>query len=464
MSCLSAQIERVRRLQTLEIRGSVAAVRGLGLFVDELPLPVGALVRIETTTSTHQLRGEVIGFDGSRSIVMLFGPNDGVAPGAVVISERCTPTIAIGNAMLGRVINGLGRPIDGGEPLTDTVPRLLQPPPTNALTRSRVAEALPTGTRVIDAMLTVGKGQRVGVFSGPGIGKSTLIAGIARHTTADVNVIALVGERGREVREFIEGALGPEGLARSVVIVATGDESPLMRVRAALGAATIAEFFRDQRKHVVLLMDSMTRLAQAQRQIGLTVGEQPATKGYTPSVFAMLPRLLERAGAIEGSGSITGFYAVLVEGDDLTEPVSDAARGVLDGHIVLSRRLAARGHFPAVDTMESISRVANTVCDESHRAAREVVARLIGAYAEAEELINIGAYARGSNPDCDVAIALKPSIDAFLTQDADQCSTFPTTCRELIDLATKAQQMYGKLPAPASVAVMGPAQTPGGGG
>jgi len=245
-----------------------------------------------------------------------------------------------------------------------------------------------------------------------------------------------VGERGREVREFIEQSLGPEGLARSVVVVSTGDESPLLRVRASLAACTIAEYFRDTGADVLLMMDSLTRLAQAQRQIGLTVGEQPATKGYTPSVFAMLPRLLERAGAIEASGSITGFYNVLVEGDDLTEPIADAARSVLDGHLVLSRRLAARGHFPAVDLLESVSRVAETVCDEAHREARRMITRLVAAWQEAEELITIGAYAHGSNPDCDVAIALKPRIDAFLRQEVQETSEYPRTCRALIDSTT----------------------------
>ncbi|MHC4083130.1 MAG: FliI/YscN family ATPase, partial [Planctomycetota bacterium] len=367
MTLLRPQIDTLRRLQSFEVVGTVAALRGLAIYVDDLPLPVGSLVRLErrrvVASDGDAIRGEVIGFDGPRSIVMLFGSTEGIGPGAVVVSEQSAQTVPVSNSLLGRVIDGLGQPIDGRRPLTDCIQYPLDPPPTPALSRRSINDPLPTGVRVIDAMVTAGKGQRLGIFSGPGIGKSTLIATVARNTAADVTVIALVGERGREVREFLDQTLGPEGLARSVVVVATGDESPLLRVRASLVACAVAEHFRDQGSDVLLMMDSLTRLAQAQRQIGLTVGEQPATKGYTPSVFAMLPKLIERAGAIEGSGSITGFYAVLVEGDDLTEPVSDAARSVLDGHLALSRRLAARGHYPAVDLLDSISRVADDVCD-----------------------------------------------------------------------------------------------------
>jgi FliI/YscN family ATPase len=354
--------------------------------------------------------------------------------------------------MLGRVVNALGEPIDRRGPIRDATPAPLRPPPLIALRRRRIDEPLPTGVRVLDAMLTLGRGQRIGIFSGPGVGKSTLLAMIARHTAADVNVIALIGERGKEVRDFLETALGPQGLARSVVVVATGDESPLLRIRASLVACAVAEHFRDQGRDVLLQMDSITRLAQAQRQIGLSVGEQPATKGYTPSVFAQLPALLERAGAVEGSGSITGIYSVLVEGDDLTEPISDASRGILDGHIALSRRLAARGHYPAVDILESISRVADDVCDQHHKAARRRMRRLIAAHTEAEELINIGAYARGSNADCDVAIALKPALDKFLSQEREQKAEYPQTCRSLLELAAQAEVLASQRSAAESAA------------
>jgi FliI/YscN family ATPase len=444
MTVLGPQIETLRRIRTQEIMGRVAAVKGLAVYVDDLPLPVGSLVRIGQRRDGHSTRGEVIGFQGPRSVVMLFGTHDGISPGTAVVAQQCAPTVAVGDSLMGRVIDGLGRPIDGQPAPTDCVVRPLDPPPLGALKRRRIDEPLPTGVRVVDAMVTAGKGQRMGIFSGPGVGKSTLIAQVARHTAADVTVIALVGERGREVREFIDETLAEEGLARSVVVVSTGDEPPLLRIRASLVACAVAEHFRDQGRDVLLMMDSLTRLAQAQRQIGLTVGEQPATKGYTPSVFAMLPRLVERAGAVEGAGSVTGFYSVLVEGDDLTEPVSDAARGVLDGHLSLARRLASRGHFPAVDLLDSVSRVADVVCDEHHRRARRTVLKLLAAYSEAEELITIGAYASGSNPDCDVAIALKPRIDEFCRQEVEENAAYPETCKGLLELAAAAKAEYAR--------------------
>lgn len=445
MTVLSPQLESLARLSTREVVGTVAAVRGLSILVDDLPLPVGSLVRLaagpnRVKPTPDAPRGEVIGFDGARGIVMLLSESTGISAGAMVIGERTDRTVQVGHDMLGRVIDGLGRPIDGGRRLMDMVARPLQGPPTSALQRRRITDPLPTGVRALDSMVTLGKGQRVGIFSGAGVGKSTLVGLIARNTSADINVIGLIGERGREVRDFIEHALGPAGSKRSVVVVATGDQSPLLRVRAALVTCAIAEYFRDQGADVMLMMDSITRFAQAQRQIGLTVGEQPATKGYTPSVFAMLPVLLERAGAIEGCGSITGLYAVLVEGDDINEPISDAARGVLDGHIALSRKLAARGHYPAINVLDSISRVADDVCDQHHVNARRMLIKLQAAYAEAEELINIGAYAKGSNPMCDVAIAMKPAIDGFLQQDRGEKAAYPHTCRGLLDLATAAQQ------------------------
>lgn len=445
MSVLASPIESLRTLRTLEVIGTVSAVRGLSILVNDLSLPIGSLVRLDrgpipSRPSHDDVRGEVVGFDGTHSIVMLLGGNTGVAPGMLVVGEQSAQTLEVGQSMLGRVIDGLGRPIDGGRRFINTITRPLMATPTSALKRRSITDPLPTGVRAIDAMLTIGKGQRVGIFSGPGVGKSTLVGTIARNTAADVNVIALVGERGREVRDFLEQALGSEGLKRSVVVVATSDESPLLRVRAAMVACAIAEYFRDLGNDVMLMMDSITRLAHAQRQIGLTVGEQPATKGYTPSVFAMMPVLLERAGAIEGGGSITGLYAVLVEGDDLTEPVSDAARGILDGHIALSRKIANRGQYPAIDLLESISRVADTVCDQHHTAARRILLKLIASYTEAEELINIGAYARGSNPTCDAAIAMKPAIDAFIQQGTMEQCGYPHTCKALLELAARAQQ------------------------
>jgi flagellum-specific ATP synthase len=463
MTVLDAPIQMLRQLQTAEAVGSVAAVRGLSVLVDDLPLPVGSLVRLSRTSkrtvpAPDDIRGEVVGFDGSRCVVMLFGSATGITAGMHVIGECTSRSVAVGASLLGRVINGLGQPIDGQSRPMGLTARPLLAAPTAALKRRRITQPLPTGVRAIDAMVTLGKGQRVGVFSGPGVGKSTLVGTIARNTAADVNVIGLIGERGREVRDFIEHALGPDGLKRSVVIVATGDESPLLRVRAALVSCAVAEYFRDQGADVLLMMDSITRFAQAQRQIGLTVGEQPATKGYTPSVFAMLPVILERAGALEAGGSITGLYAVLVEGDDLTEPISDAARGILDGHIALSRKLASRGHYPAIDLLDSISRVADTVCDQHHIAARRLAHKLIAAHAEAEELINIGAYARGSNHITDAAIAMKPALDAFVQQATSERAEYPRTCRSLLELAAQAQQEVAQRQAKAQPAGGGAAR------
>lgn len=443
MTALAAATRTVEALETREIIGAVAAVRGLSVLARDLPLPVGAIVRIRTGEGMR--RGEVVGFDGGRAVLMLFGGVEGIAPRQPVVGEQTAPTIPVGAELLGRVVDALGRPIDGGAAPHDLVPCPLRAAPLPALRRARVLEPLPTGVRAIDAMLTFGRGQRVGVFAGPGVGKSTLLAQIARSSSADVNVVALVGERGREVRDFIETALGPEGLARSVVIVATSDESPLLRVRAAAAACAVAEHFRDSGADVMLMMDSVTRLAQAQRQIGLAAGEQPATKGYPPSVFAMLPTILERAGSLDGGGSITGVYAVLVEGDDLTEPVSDAVRGILDGHVALSRRVASRGQYPAIDVLESISRVADDVCDRGHIAARIEVRRVLAAWAEAEELIEIGAYARGSSRDVDVAIALRGELDAFLRQDREERAAYPRTCRSLIELSLKIEQARAAL-------------------
>ena len=454
MTLFAQQLEALDAMQSKELIGTVAAVRGMTLLVDDLPLPIGSVVRLELSSVSqfvrkkapgNVVRGEVIGFEGSQSVVMLFGHGGGIRPGTRVVGEDVAQTVEVGSAMLGRIVNGLGRPVDDGPALRDTTVRLLHPKAPDAMQRARILEPLPTGLRALDGLLTVGRGQRLGIFSAAGVGKSTLLGSMTQHAKADVIVVALIGERGREVREFIEESLGEDGRARSVVVVATGDESPLLRCRAAYVATTVAEHFRDEGKNVVLMMDSITRFAQAQRQIGLAVGEQPATRGYTPSVFANLPTLLERAGAVEGGGSITAFYTVLVEGDDMNEPISDAVRGILDGHVILSRKLAAAGHFPAIDILNSISRVANQVCDPHHIQARQLLIRTMAAYQEMEELINIGAYATGSNPDCDVAIALRPRILEFLQQDAGNAHPFHMTCRNLLELAGIAEQVRANL-------------------
>lgn len=435
-------LDAVRRVEPIRCVGTVRTLRGLTLTVDQLPASVGALVSVRCSEGSKP--GEVVGFDSGKAMVMMLGSTSGIRPGDSVVGEQASPLAAVGPAMLGRVVDGLGVPIDQGPALREVVRRPVNPAPIAALRRRRIDKILPTGVRSIDLMTTVGRGQRMGIFAGPGVGKSTLMGMIARRTLAEVNVIALIGERGREVREFIEDALGKEGIARSVVVVATSDESPLMRVRAAMSACAIAEHFRDEGKDVMLMVDSITRLAHAQRQIGLSIGEPPATKGYTPSVFSLLPSLLERAGAVEGGGSITGFYTILVEGDDMTEPVSDAARGILDGHIVLSRALAHRAHYPAIDVLDSVSRVAAHICDKEHQGARQTLVRLMAAYRDVEDLIQIGAYAPGQNAVTDAAVALKPRIDGLLQQRVGDSEALVASRTRLVDLAREAERLIAK--------------------
>lgn len=443
MTLFAAQHSTLERVQPMRITGSVRAVRGLSILVEDLPLPVGSLVSVRTLEGVKL--GEVVGFDAETTIVMLLATTSGVRPGDRVSGEQPAPVVFAGDSLLGRCIDALGRPIDNRPSPVDLHAAPLSPAPLSPLVRTPIRKPMPTGVRAIDLMTTVGRGQRLGIFAGPGVGKSTLMGSIARRTAADVSVIALIGERGREVRDFIEHALGEEGLARSVVVCATSDESPLMRIRAALAATSVAEWFRDQGADVMLMMDSVTRFAQAQRQVGLAVGEPPATKGYTPSVFASLPLLLERAGAVDNAGSITAFYAILVEGDDMTEPIADAARGILDGHIILSRKLAQKGHYPAVDVLDSVSRVANDVCEKQHIAARQQLQKLLAAYSEVEDLINIGAYAKGSNPTVDAAIQLKPKIDALLQQSTGEAEPFDAARKRLLQLAVESGALIQQL-------------------
>lgn len=441
MSPLATAIEKVRTARAERITGTVGAMRGLSLLVDDLPVATGGTVRVNTYAGP--MLGEVVGFDGGRSIVMLLGSSEGVRAGDRVVGAQHAPCVPVGAALLGRVVNALGDPIDDLGPVRETVDRPLQAPPIGAMKREPIRRALPTGVRAIDAFIPVGKGQRVGIFAGPGVGKSTLLGMVARSTRADVNVIALIGERGREVREFIEQALGEDGLRRSVVVVATSDESPLLRVRAAHAACTIAEFFRDAGLDVMLMLDSVTRFAHAQRQIGLAIGEPPATRGYTPSVFGALPVLLERAGNLH-VGSVTGFYTTLVEGDDMTEPIADAVRGILDGHVALSRKLAQSGHFPSIDVLDSVSRVQNEVMDPQRLEDAMTLRRLLSAYTEVEELVQIGAYAHGSNPHADAAIKLKPQIDALLLQSPTETTDIAQTMEALGGLANQARTMLAQ--------------------
>ncbi|GAB4382841.1 MAG: flagellar protein export ATPase FliI [Phycisphaerales bacterium] len=445
MSLLAGEMETIARAQPIRIEGYVAELRGLSMLVDELPAPVGALVSIRSP-GLRPVLGEVVGFTQRRAIVMPLSQAMGLSPGDRVRVEDREQTARISDAMLGRVVDGLARPIDSRGAIPGGTPRLLNPEPRDAMRRARVDQPIRTGVRAIDLMTPLGRGQRMGVFAGPGVGKSTLLAQIARGTDADVNVIALIGERGREVREFIEDALGEEGVARSVVVVATSDQSPLLRLRAARLACTVAEYFRDQGKQVMLMMDSVTRFAHAQRQVGLSAGEPPATRGYTPSVFAALALMLERAGGCEErGGSITGLYTILVEGDDMTEPISDAARGILDGHIVLSRRLAHRAHFPAIDVLDSVSRVADAVIDKAHRTARQTLLRLEAKYREIEDLVQIGAYARGANVEADVAIETHAAVEALLRQGTDEHVKFEDARARLVRLAEEAQMRINEL-------------------
>lgn len=463
MNVFSTALETLGDLQPRELSGTVLSIRGLTILVERLRIPVGSIVRVECGSDHGStVHGEVVGFDGDRSLVMLYGEAGGISPGDRCVGERTSTTVQVGRGMLGRVLDGLGRPIDGREPPTGTSSRLLNPVRTSPLERTSINEPLATGVRAIDGLLTIGKGQRLGIFSGPGVGKSTLLGAIARNTSADVNVIALIGERGREVVEFVEETLGPEGLARSVVVVATGDESPLLRVRACLVALATAEHFRDMGLDVMLTFDSLTRFAHAQRQIGLAVGEQPATKGFTPSVFAMLPRIMERAGSLRGGGSITGIYTVLAEGDELADPIADAAKGVLDGHLLLSNQLASKGHYPAIDPLRSISRAADRLVDEHMLAARREIIRLLAAHQEAEELISIGAYATGSNPDVDIAIALREQLLGFLRQGASDKFDYPRTCRLMIELHGVIEAMRAQLGQTRQASAVDPARLGGG--
>lgn len=432
------QIEIVDRGLSERLGGEVSGISGLTIEATDFPAPTGAMCTIHSRRGGG-LRAQVVGFRGAMTLLMPLNETAGVARGDRVVCDSSLQTVPVGGTMLGRVVNGLGEPVDGKGPFVveQYYPLKREAPP--AMARRSIDDSLSTGIRAMDAMTTAGTGQRLGIFAGTGVGKSVLMGMISRYTSADVIVVALVGERGREVGDFLKKDLGEEGLSRSVVVVSTSDESPVLRVRACFLATSVAEYFRDQGKNVLLLMDSLTRMAMAQRQIGLAAGEPPATKGYTPSVFGMLPQLLERSGQTE-QGSITGFYTVLVEGDDITEPIADATRGILDGHVWLSRQLANRGHYPAVSVLESISRVMNDVVDEEHRAAAQLVKRVMATWEDIEDLVNIGAYAAGTNAEFDLAVYAKPLIDDFLRQGIQEGSSMEQTRGALIELAQNIQQ------------------------
>jgi flagellum-specific ATP synthase len=419
---------------TIQAYGKVTNVVGLVIEAQGPVSRLGTVCDIYTKGHTHKITAEVLGFRDNKVMLMPLEEIRGIGPGCPIVARQQRATIPVGMALLGRIIDGLGNPIDNKGAVSNESEYPLYGAPINPLSRERISQPLDLGIRAINGLLTVGCGQRMGIFAGSGVGKSVLLGMIARKTAADVNVIALIGERGREVNEFIEKELGEEGLKRSVIVVATSDHLPLIRVRGAFIATAIAEFFRDQGRHVNLMMDSVTRFAMAQREIGLALGEPPTTKGYTPSVFTLLPKLCERAGTSANRGTITGLYTVLVEGDDTNEPIADALRSTLDGHINLTRDLANQNHYPAIDVLSSISRVMDDIIDSDQRRYANKFKETLATYRKAEDLINIGAYVAGSNPKIDYAIKMIDSIHRYLKQDIDATTNFEESISQMVQL------------------------------
>lgn len=437
-SLFDALEARLASTDLVSVNGRVVQVVGLVIESQGPDVKVGDLCEIRFRRRGAALKAEVVGFRGDRVLLMPLGDLQDIGPGCDVVSLGRPLSVPVGTGLLGRVVDGLGRPLDDKGPLLVTRSYPLYAVPPHPLRRRSIDSPLAVGVKAMDGLLTLGQGQRIGIFSGSGVGKSTLLGMMARSTEADVNVIGLVGERGREVREFLERDLGPEGLKRSVLVVATSDQPPLVRLKAAMTTTAIAEYFRDRGANVLLMMDSVTRVAMAQRDVGLAVGEPPATRGYTPSVFALLPRLLERAGTGE-RGSITGIYTVLVEGDDMNEPVADSVRGILDGHVVLSRKLAARNHYPSIDVLNSVSRVMNTIVSPDHLKAAGRLRQLLSYYAEGEDLIRIGAYREGSDPRIDWALTHLGKAREFLTQGVEESFPFDETVQRLLALIPEPQ-------------------------
>ncbi|HLV32696.1 MAG TPA: flagellar protein export ATPase FliI [Chitinispirillaceae bacterium] len=429
-------IDVVKYSNPVRIHGKIIEVIGLLIESTGPASSVGDICNIEKNGNPVG-RAEVVGFRKGRTLLMPLGPIEGIHPGLTVVGTKQPLMIGVGKHLTARVIDGLGNPLDDKGPVKSEYYRSIFSSIPNPLQRKRITEPFETGVRAIDTMITIGKGQRIGIFAGSGVGKSVLMGMMARNCRSDVNVIALIGERGREVREFIERDLGEEGLARSVVVVATSDQPALIRIKGAMIAASIAEYFRDQGQDVLFMVDSITRLATAQREIGLAIGEPPATKGFPPSVFSILPQFLERAGTSE-NGTITGLFTVLVEGDDMDEPIADAARSILDGHIVLSRKLAHRNHFPAIDVLESISRCMVDVVPEEHTNVTDSVKDYMAAYREHEDLIQIGAYASGSNERVDKAIKLHGNLEKFLRQKRSEGNRIEESLSKLKELAEAA--------------------------
>ena len=426
--------EAIDSCKSMNMIGKVVQIVGLVIECSGPNVSMGELCYVQSHfDDVEPLPAEVVGFREGYVLLMPLGETKGIGPGCQVVSAQKVLQVKVGPELLGRVIDGLGNPIDGKGPILCKSEYPIQADPPAPLDRPVIKDSLYVGVRAIDGLITMGQGQRIGIMAGSGVGKSTLLSMIARNTEADISVIALVGERGREVKEFIERDLGEEGLKRSVVVVATSDKPALVRIKGALTATAIAEYFRDQGRKVILMMDSVTRFAMAQREVGLTVGEPPATRGYTPSVFALLPRLLERAGT-SARGSITGIYTVLVDGDDMNEPIADTARSILDGHIVLNRKMAHKNHYPAIDILQSISRCMSSIITKEHKKAAGKLRNVLATYSEAEDLINIGAYKKGSNAGIDYAIEKIDASNQFLMQDTEEKFTFEETVQMLQEL------------------------------
>lgn len=420
---LQKYIDTIEGVDFIKYNGEITKVTGLTIESKGPQSNIGELCYIKPFNSNRYIMAEVVGFKEDKILLMPFGDMEGIGPGSKVIASGHTLQVSVGEELVGRILDGLGNPMDGKGDIFTIRKYPVSNMPPNPLQRTKISEVIPLGVKSIDGLLTCGMGQRIGIFAGSGVGKSTLMGMIARNAKSDINVIGLIGERGREVREFIENDLGEEGLKNSVVVVATSDQPALVRMKGALLTTAIAEYFRDRGKNVMLMMDSLTRFSMAQREIGLAIGEPPVTRGFTPSVFSVLPKLLERAGT-SSNGSITGLYTVLVDGDDMNEPITDAVRGILDGHIVLTRKLANQNHYPAIDVLQSVSRVMPNICSKEHINMSNEIKDILATYREAEDLINIGAYKMGSNPKIDRAISIIDQIHDFLKQDKDSNYTF----------------------------------------
>ena len=430
-------LDIIKKTQTIKQIGKITEIIGLTIESDGPKSSIGDLCYIYNELDEEPTMAEVVGFRKDKILLMPLASPDGIRPGALVVNTGDAMKIGVGNQLIGRVLDGLGRPIDTLGDIRFSEYRSTKADAINPLKRKRISDPLSLGIKAIDGFATVGKGQRMGIFAGSGVGKSTTLGMMAKNTSADLNVIALVGERGREVKEFIEEILGTEGMKRSIVIAATSEQPSLVKIKAAFVATSIAEYFRDKGMDVLFMLDSITRIAMAQREVGLAIGEPPATRGYTPSVFALMPKLMERAGTNE-LGTITGLYTVLVEGDDFNEPISDTARSILDGHIVLSRALAHKNHYPAVDVLQSLSRVMSDVTSDEHRAAAGKIRNLMAIHTKNEDLINIGAYVTGSDPLCDKAIGMMDNINQFLKQTTKEKIEYDNTIQTLLELNTLA--------------------------